>query len=286
MKTNWIRTSRRQRCPICGKPDGCLIAPDGTAAICMRIESEQRVGDKGAGWLHRLTHDFLPPLREPVRADRPLRPKVDWQARADRYARQLTGDGRKYLSDQIAVGTSALSRQRVGWCPSRSVWTWPMQAADGNVVGIRTRDANGKKRADAGSDGNGLFLGPDLCSEYLLICEGPTDTAALIDCGYLSVAGRPSCRGGSRYVIDIIERLQPTAIVLIPDNDQAGLSGFADLAAAIANAEVISIDHIDAITPPPGISDVRDWAQKSREHLTGRIAATLENIKRRTEGNA
>jgi len=36
-----IRVSRRQPCPICGKPDWCLMAEDGSAAICARIEEAQ-----------------------------------------------------------------------------------------------------------------------------------------------------------------------------------------------------------------------------------------------------
>ncbi len=51
----WQRVSRRNPCPVCHKPDWCLIARDGTAAICARIESDRPVGTKGAGWLHRLT---------------------------------------------------------------------------------------------------------------------------------------------------------------------------------------------------------------------------------------
>ena len=41
-------------CPVCGKPDWCLVAEDGSAAICARIEegSVKRCGD--AGWLHIL----------------------------------------------------------------------------------------------------------------------------------------------------------------------------------------------------------------------------------------
>jgi hypothetical protein len=55
----WIRVTRHNRCPVCGKPDWCLVAPDGKAAICARIESDKPVGIKGAGWLHML--DSFPP---------------------------------------------------------------------------------------------------------------------------------------------------------------------------------------------------------------------------------
>ncbi len=59
----WIRVTRHNRCPVCGKPDWCLTSCDGEAAICARIESEEPVGNKGAGWLHRLKDTRLPPIK-------------------------------------------------------------------------------------------------------------------------------------------------------------------------------------------------------------------------------
>jgi len=59
-----VRVSRRNRCPICGKPDWCLLSPDGKAAICARVENNKPVGIKGAGWLHMLdSGPLLPPLK-------------------------------------------------------------------------------------------------------------------------------------------------------------------------------------------------------------------------------
>jgi hypothetical protein len=52
MKTRWLRTNKKRRCPICGAPDWCGISEDGTAAICMRTPSEKKVAK--SGWLHRL----------------------------------------------------------------------------------------------------------------------------------------------------------------------------------------------------------------------------------------
>ena len=49
---SWRRVSKRELCPICGHPDCCLPAHDGSAAICPRAESDRRNGE--AGWLHWL----------------------------------------------------------------------------------------------------------------------------------------------------------------------------------------------------------------------------------------
>jgi DNA primase len=204
---------------------------------------------------------------------------------ADKHHQAMTDAGYQYLSDQLGVSVDSLRRLHVGWDGSQSLTTWPMRNAEGRIVGVRTRAADNEKRSVSGSDGNGLFYVPDLLTaDHLLICEGPSDTAAMLDCGYGSTIGRPSCRLGNAYTIEIIERLKPSAVLLIPDRDQAGLTGFADLAAAIAKSGCIEMIRIDAITPPPGISDAREWAKKSREHLRGRIAGSLDNITKRTEG--
>jgi len=49
------RVTRSRPCPVCGKPDWCLVAPDGSAAICPRVKEGalRKCGD--AGYLHILT---------------------------------------------------------------------------------------------------------------------------------------------------------------------------------------------------------------------------------------
>ena len=52
-----LRVNRANPCPVCGKPDWCLVAADNSVAICQRIEdgSVKKCGE--AGWLHRLSND-------------------------------------------------------------------------------------------------------------------------------------------------------------------------------------------------------------------------------------
>ena len=62
--SKWLRVSKRNPCPVCGKHDWCLISQDGKAAICARIESDKPAGNKGAGWIHTLDNSNpLPPLK-------------------------------------------------------------------------------------------------------------------------------------------------------------------------------------------------------------------------------
>lgn len=78
-KHNWVRTmDAGVSCPVCGKPDGCLISSDDpdnpSAAICIRIETGSVKEVKGGGsWLHNLSGQsfasntgILPHSNDPV----------------------------------------------------------------------------------------------------------------------------------------------------------------------------------------------------------------------------
>lgn len=60
----WLRVNRHNPCPVCGKPDWCMISPDGRSAICARIESPHKAGN--AGWLHQLDKALPVSLPPPV----------------------------------------------------------------------------------------------------------------------------------------------------------------------------------------------------------------------------
>jgi hypothetical protein len=56
--TTWSLTALAHPCPVCGKPDGCLVVgnqPSPPAAICTRIESTKEV--RPGVWLHVLRPD-------------------------------------------------------------------------------------------------------------------------------------------------------------------------------------------------------------------------------------
>jgi hypothetical protein len=56
MKNNNLRrVTGANRCPVCGRPDRCIVALNGTMAICPRTPSERSAGE--AGFLHRLTEN-------------------------------------------------------------------------------------------------------------------------------------------------------------------------------------------------------------------------------------
>lgn len=53
--SEFTRVSRNYPCPICGKEDWCLVAEDGSAAICPRTPDGAVKEIAGSGYLHRLS---------------------------------------------------------------------------------------------------------------------------------------------------------------------------------------------------------------------------------------
>lgn len=81
----------------------------------------------------------------------------------------------------------------------------------------------------------------------LCVCEGATDTAALLTISVMAV-GRPSCSGGVMYLKTLCVQRR---VIIVADNDAPGLRGARELKERLADASVV--------TPPDGIKDARAW---------------------------
>jgi hypothetical protein len=253
-RVGWQRVRKGKPCPICDKPDWCLIAADGSAAICARAESAKRCG--GAGWLHRLRDD----LDQPRRATRyiPLTPggcSPNLAGLATNF-QQAIDAGRLYqLAACLGLSVESLTALGIGWSRDFRSWSFPMRDAKGAVVGIRLRRLDGSKFAVKGGK-EGLFLpATDSTDSRLLVCEGPTDMAALLDLGFGAVVGRPSCSGGIRLLVELVQRQRTADVVIVADGDEPGRRGASNLASVL----VAYVPTVKVIAPPAGIKDVRDW---------------------------
>ena len=90
----------------------------------------------------------------------------------------------------------------------------------------------GKKIAVKGGH-DGLFIPEGIDARGLvLVCEGPTDTAALLDLGFNAV-GRPSCRGGVKLLVGLVQKHRPSGVVIVSDGDAPGQRGGESLAALL-----------------------------------------------------
>ena len=265
--TDWRRVSRSKPCPICEKPDWCSVSADGTVALCQRVESPKRIGD--AGWLHRLTDDPRD-VRRSVRTVRlaPIPTQIaDLTKLADRCKAAVNHGDLQSLADSLGLSVASLQRLGIGWSADHRAWSFPMTDTARQLRGIRLRRPDGFKFAVKGGR-DGLFIPAGLhhADMPLLICEGPTDTAAILDTGFGNVIGRPSCTGGTRLIVAHVKRTTPAEVVIMSDADAPGLRG----ANALASVLIAYVPTVRVIQPPDGINDARAWL---------RAGATRQDVK-------
>ena len=249
----FVRVSGKNRCPICNGPDWCGITEDGLVVRCMRITSDKEC--KG-GWLHG--------LEKPLNMTRIKREKKVYLENVDKIAYSyLNQKSLEPLGVNLGVSTRALNRLCVGW--DGTAWTFPMRDGYGKIIGVRRRMWNGAKYTLKNSR-NGLFIPDQLVQEGpLLICEGPTDCAALIDMGY-DVIGRPSCSTGIDMSNDYLKRFRLRDVVIVADNDEPKTIGGhvrrpgQEGAQACAHAIVKNTMRVCVIKPKS--KDIRGWVQE------------------------
>jgi len=262
------RATRGRPCPVCGRPNWCLVAEDGSRAICARVASERRAGE--AGWLHVLGVSALPIRRSQRRAVAIQIGTSDFEASAAAAERFDDPAGPRDCGDlarELGVSRESLRRLRVGW--TGWAWTFPMVNARGATIGIRLRRPDGSKLAEKGSR-QGLFTPSKLTGNApLLITEGPTDLAAALDLGFDAI-GRPSCAGGIELVSSYLRLTGRQDVVVFADSDSAGRAGADALAKSVA-----LVARVRIAAPPPQFKDLRAWVRGGarREHVDGVIEA-------------
>lgn len=249
----WRRVSRSRPCPICGKPDWCVVTEDGSAAICPRVPEGSQGSIRDAGYLHILRTFSARTRSVPVRVTR-TDAFPDLSAYAQRCRTAVNPASLHRLAQGLGVTTSSLLALGIGW--DGRAWTFPMSDARGRVRGIRLRNDKGQKWAVKGGR-EGLFIPSTVRSvgdSILFVCEGPTDTAALLDLG-LRAVGRPSAMGGTRLLVELARALRPPQVVIVADTDGVGQRG----AEALSGVLVTAVPDVRVIRPTAGMKDARAW---------------------------
>lgn len=263
----WIRVEKRTRrepCPICGHWGWCMVHRDGNAVICPRTPDGCACDLGEAGYLHIIGEEpkyrfAIPRMTKAL--ERPVVAEVersDWVEVCRQYAANCDEKMRATHAEHLGVSDLSLARLGIG-NTGKGAWTFPMRDECGTVCGIRIRSDSGKKWAHVGSS-NGLFIPSGLDrkeNEYLFICEGPTDTAALLTLG-LKAVGRASCSSGVDLLVKFVRRHAWRDVVIMSDNDsnEVGVDGARKLADALWGT-VLSL----TILIPPDYKDVRDWVR-------------------------
>ena len=163
------------------------------------------------GWLHPLGMEQKPrterPKPEPTVNCAPL--MAAWK--------QSSPDRTEWLAKLLGVDPLPLRLLGVAWADPYQAWSFPMRDGRQRIVGIRLRNERGDKWTVKGSR-SGLFVPQVPPTKRVVICEGPSDVAALLHIGLFSI-GRPSCNEGSAMLCDLLPRLGVQAAVIIADHD-------------------------------------------------------------------
>jgi len=213
---NFKRVTRSSPCPVCKKPDWCGVSPDGAWAVCMRVEGSRKT--KNGGWLHRVGGDAAAQIRPPPPPpnDRKLTDCAAYHAALRKSWDWRWADG---LALSLGVDPDAIERLCPAYDPMQQAFAFPMRDVEGKVIGIRLRADNGRKWAVRGSR-EGLFIpAGEFQGRELVICEGPTDTAAALTLG-LPAVGRPSCQGAVDAVRALCARLRVALVTIVTDYDE------------------------------------------------------------------
>jgi hypothetical protein len=223
----------------------------------MRVADGAVRETKNGGWLHRLREcAFMPrPRVRKIVIAEPEMPPVDCDRLAAEFAAAVESGKLGEFATGLGLSTDRLIQLGIGWSQDNHAWTFPMKRGQ-QIVGIRLRSWTGGKWAVTGGR-EGLFIPNGLTfSKMLLIAEGPTDTAALLDMGFEAV-GRPSCSGGVELLVDLVRSRRVKDVVIVSDVDPhgAGQRGAESLAVALAPY----CPSIRVIPPPPGSKDAREW---------------------------
>lgn len=247
---NYIRCNRTVGCPVCGrKNDGCMVSRNGLRAWCVRTESSDA---RETGWVHKIDADAAaPPPASAVSHRRTV--GIDIAGIARRYKAAVSPAMISDHADQLGVGGESLRLLDIGWSSADAAFSFPMRDHAGDYVGVRLRNELGQKWSARGGR-EGLFYSPLRIGDgELFVCEGPTDTAAMLDMG-VSAVGRPSCTGGVESLLRMLRR--DREVVIVADHDGPGLAGARSLADAAARV----CGSVRIIRPTRG-KDAREWVR-------------------------
>ncbi len=242
-------------CPVCNKPDGCLVANDGTAAICSRKSegSTKKVG-KGAfhgGWLHILGNF------KPIKYIIPPKKEVSWNKWSVKFAKQLIENREAFGNFCRTINLNPISALRfyIGW---HEGWvTIPVYGTTRKIVGIQRRKRNIKRYMKYSGMGvfvpSAFFQDP---SDTLAVCEGWTDTVTALEYGYNAIGKVNAYVGNEEVLAYAMTHPKITKVILFADSNEDGVG----LAGAEETAELLNEFETRVVLTPE--KDLRKCKQK------------------------
>ncbi len=247
-------------CPICGKPDWCSVSESGEFAFCPRTE-EGSIGQFGAwGYIHRIKkNDKTSKYKKVSKSNH----KINWEVL------------QKFYIDNYSekFGDNFENKLEIGW--DGKAYTFPVYDEKRKITGIQRIFKDRTKLFIKGSK-DGIFWPIGLqFNDYLLICEGASDTLTALNLGFEAV-GRLSCNNGERIICKLLKEKQQCRPIIIADSDEVGIKGAKKLA-----IKLLDINPASILIPP--MKDLRKWDENG---LTKeKLLLNIKIIEKYREGN-
>lgn len=247
------------------------IKLDGTIMVCCHRGCEFEDIVRSAGMLISDMFDTALSPRSavlPPRQIKDLAPRLKpvtrcWDGIQEHFQNQADAQCLGQLAEQLSVTVESLRSIGVGWCHKQNCWTFPERNGEQEICGFMRRFANGNKFTLSGSN-RGLTLPTDWSQsdQRLHICEGASDVAAAISCGWRAI-GRPALGSGFDNLA-ILLKDEPAQIVMVADNDSAGVgrAGAEKLAQRLSN---VLQKPVQTKTPPKQFKDLREYLTENNQ---------------------
>lgn len=247
---NYQRVNKTNPCPVCGKSDWCMISDDGYFVLCPRVDAGAMKKYK-CGYLHYGT-EFTKPngiVKHSYKMSlKPLEVANFYRKLAFNY------HALQPLAEALSVPVYAL--QQLGAGRSRTNWYFPMYNEFQELVGLKIRNIEGKKWCLKGSR-IGVYIPKTYKNAGTVhICEGESDTAAMLGQGFNTV-GRSSCLTGSKIFKSLLSKNDD--IIVIADNDKIGQRSACELVTYLGGDNTASACFI-----PKEYKDVREFVNSGK----------------------
>lgn len=198
-------------------------------------------------------------MPEPAKRERQRTP-VDWAAEQEACVSRVTDKPLQLFASSLGVSADSLRRLGVGLTQDRRAWTFPWYDAGGCVVGIQCQGAARRKWCVKGSRME-LFLPSDNDGgRWLLICEGASDTAALLDRGFDAIGRASRAQGMEEACAYALDR----DCVVVTDTDPEGIQDSSRFARMLKR----TASSVRIVKPVCGAKDARAFGRSRAAWLT------------------
>jgi hypothetical protein len=281
------------QCPACGHKGGyCTVTSDSQAILCRRNSAGKPIKQRDGSFAYLFPASAVGSAAAiPAQSERARLTKTELKGLRNRFAADLSNKRLAELADSLKLRPEPLTRMGVGWDVEHGAYSFPMYDGEAKLCGFRLRplEAGKPKKCVYGSS-NGLFIPTDYSAEaipegvaddpyplLILLPEGPTDTAAILQLGFRAI-GRPNNSGGGTQLRTLLGAGDKQDVVIVADRDETKFTNGEPYYPGIQGALGLASDLLPVcgrlrfMLPPDGAKDLRCWVNAGGSELFPAIA--------------